>query len=394
MRSRSGSSVSPPSAGAVRRDEVLQHGEAFAEVGGDGGLDDLARGLGHESPHPGELAHLLLGAPGAGVRHDVDRVELTADLVGLLHLLEHLVGDVLGRPVPDVDDLVVPLTGRDDAGVALRVHLQDLPVGGLQELLLLCRDHHVVHADRDAGPGRGREAQVFQVVEHQDGHFLAEVQVHVADEVGQPLLLQVAVDEGDDVAQRAVEEHAANGRVDQGPLDVLHLGMDDVLVVVLGRQVDVLPGVAHADRRVRGDLSLLVGQHHLVEVREDAPLSLRVRAGLGQIVDSQNQVLRRDGQRTSRSGREDVVRGEHQHLRFDLRLRRQRHVNGHLVAVEIGVEGRADQGMDLDRLAFDEHRLEGLDAQAVQRRRAVEQDRVVPDDVLQRVPDLGHAGLD
>ncbi len=197
-------------------------------------------GLDIKPAHPGELANLLLGPAGAGVRHDVDRVELAADLVGLLHLLEHLVGDVLGRPVPDVDDLVVPLTGRDDAGVALRVHLQDLPVGGLQEFLLLRRDHHVVHADRDAGPGRGREAEVLQVVEHQDGHLLAEGQVHVADEVGQTLLLQVAVDEGDDVPQRAVEEDAADGRVDQGPLDVLDLGVDDVLVVVLRRQVDVL----------------------------------------------------------------------------------------------------------------------------------------------------------
>jgi hypothetical protein len=45
--------------GAVRRDEVLQHGEAFAEVRGDGRLDDLARRLRHEAAHAGELADLL-----------------------------------------------------------------------------------------------------------------------------------------------------------------------------------------------------------------------------------------------------------------------------------------------------------------------------------------------
>ena len=32
---------------AVRGDEVFQHGEAFAEVGSDGRIDDFARGLGH-----------------------------------------------------------------------------------------------------------------------------------------------------------------------------------------------------------------------------------------------------------------------------------------------------------------------------------------------------------
>ena len=51
-------------AGAVRRDEVLQHREAFAEVRRDRRLDDLARGLGHQTAHAGELAHLLAASRG------------------------------------------------------------------------------------------------------------------------------------------------------------------------------------------------------------------------------------------------------------------------------------------------------------------------------------------
>jgi len=47
-------------------------------------------------------------------------------------------------------------------------------------------------------------------------------------------------------------------------------------------------------------------------------------------------------------------------------------VDGHLVAVEVGVERMTDERVHLDRLAFDEHRLESLDAQAVERRRAVQ----------------------
>ena len=62
-------------AGAVRRDEVLQHREPLAEVRRDRRLDDLARGLGHQAAHAGELAHLLARAAGAGVGHQVDRVE-------------------------------------------------------------------------------------------------------------------------------------------------------------------------------------------------------------------------------------------------------------------------------------------------------------------------------
>ena len=84
----------------------------------------------------------------------------------------------------------------------------------------------------------------------------------------------------------------------------------------------------------------------------------------------------------------------HQHARLHLRLQRQRHVDRHLVAVEVGVERRADQRVQLDRLALDQQRLEGLDAQAVQRRRAVEEDRVLLDDLFEDVPDLGTLLLD
>ena len=40
-------------------------------------------------------------------------------------------------------------------------------------------------------------------------------------------------------------------------------------------------------------------------------------------------------------------------------------MDGHLVAVEVRVEGGADERMDLDRLAFDEHRLKRLDTKTV-----------------------------
>jgi hypothetical protein len=48
-------------------------------------------------------------------------------------------------------------------------------------------------------------------------------------------------------------------------------------------------------------------------------------------------------------------------------------MHGHLVAVEVRVVGGADQGVQLDGLAFHQQGLKGLDAQAVQGGRAVEQ---------------------
>src|SRR6201996_5917131 len=61
-------------------------------------------------------------------------------------------------------------------------------------------------------------------------------------------------------------------------------------------------------------------------------------------------------------------------------------VTRNLVTVEVRVERGADQRVDLDRLALDQLWLEGLDAEAVQRRRPVQQNRVLGDDLLEHVP--------
>src|ERR1019366_3605749 len=75
--------------GAVCGNEVLQHVETFAEIGGDGGLDDFARRLGHEAAHTGELADLLFGTARAGIGHDVNGVEIAAGAVVLFHGVHH-----------------------------------------------------------------------------------------------------------------------------------------------------------------------------------------------------------------------------------------------------------------------------------------------------------------
>ena len=69
-------------------------------------------------------------------------------------------------------------------------------------------------------------------------------------------------------------------------------------------------------------------------------------------------------------------------------------MNGHLIAVEVGVEGRADERMDLDGLAFDEQRLEGLDAETMERRCAVQKNRMLFDDLFERIPHFDGLQLD
>src|SRR6185503_2407466 len=168
----------------------------------------------------------------------------------------------------------------------------------------------------------------------------------------------------------------------------------------------VTVGLAHAqlDRGLEVDLAVVVRHADLGDRAVDAARRLAVlalpelapgeRALAREVIEPQHDVLRRHDDRLAVGGRQDVVGAHHEHARFHLRLDRQRDVDRHLVAVEVGVERRAHQRVELDRLALGQHRLERLDAEAVQRRCAVEQHRVLLDDLLEDVPHLGALLLD
>ena len=133
---------------------------------------------------------------------------------------------------------------------------------------------------------------------------------------------------------------------------------------------------------------------HLADVGERHALAALAFPAVGQIVDAEHDILARHDDRLAVGGAQDVVGGHHQDPRLELRFRRERHVHRHLVAVEVRVEGGADQRMKLDCLALDQHRLESLNAKAVERGRPVEQDRMLADHLLQDIPDLGPFLLD
>ncbi len=127
----------------------------------------------------------------------------------------------------------------------------------------------------------------------------------------------------------------------------------------------------------------------LRHVAIDLALALQALAQDRQIVETQHDILRRHDDRLTVRGMQNVVGRHHQDARFQLRFKRQRNVHGHLVAVEVRVERGANQRMKLDRLAFDQHRLERLNAETMQGRRAVEQHRMLADHLVENIPDLG-----
>ena len=158
-------------------------------------------------------------------------------------------------------------------------------------------------------------------------------------------------------------------------------------------QVGAGLGADH-DLGLQVDVTVVEGGLHLVGVTEHPSLALGPVDGQGQVVDAEDHVLGGHGDGPAGGRREDVVGRQHQHPGLGLGLSRQGQVDGHLVAVEVGVEGGAHQGVDLDGLALDQHRLEGLDAQAVEGGGPVEKDRMLLDHPFEHVPHLGTAALD
>ena len=208
--------------GAVGRDEVLQHGQTFAEVGGDRRFDDLAGRLGHQSPHPGQLADLLLAEPrapesaiiwmalkdGTWTLFAVSRGEGLHGQVG-----EHLLWRSLRCLGPDVDDLVVALAVGDQTFGVLVLDLLDLfdgqvddrssfPSGITMSLRQIEMPARVAIA----------EADLLEPVGQDDRLLVAGETVADIDQFGELLLVHDLVDVAERDRNRARFRAEARGR--------------------------------------------------------------------------------------------------------------------------------------------------------------------------------------
>ncbi len=250
----------------------------------------------------------------------------------------------------------------------------------VQDLRLLRGDVNVAEPHREPAPGRIAEAQVLQVVQEGRRLRIAHPQVAVGDDLADPLFGQQLVIEGvftHSFRNDLVEEHPTRRGDDETVLD------------------------ADIDLRMEPHPAVVVGHDHFVQTGEEHALARVAGLDLGHVVTAQHHVLAGHGDRTPVGRVQNVLGRQHEQPGLQLGLEAQGYVNRHLVAVEVCVERRADQRVQPDRLALHHERLERLDAQTVQRGRAVEHHRVVLDDLLDDAPDhlvppLHHAfgGLD
>ena len=359
--------------GARGGDEVLEDRQALTEVGLDRTGNHVATWVRHESTHARDLTDLRHRPTSTRADHHVDRVELLGR-----HRLLHGLGDLAGGGRPDLDLLLLALAVGDDAPAELLLHLVGLVLVTVEDVVLVRRRTHVVDRHRETRAHGPVEAETLEGIERCCGLRLGELHREVVHQVGHLPLAHGLVDIRVALGQALVEQDPPSGRG-----------------VVL-RRAAVGRGLHQFGvlRPPVGDLGVDVestGLHRaldLVDAAQGHALTLGALHLGGDVEGTDDHVLGGSDQRLAVCRAQHVVAREHQHTRLGLGLGRQREVYRHLVAVEVGVERRADQRVDLDRLALDQHGLEGLDAETVQRRSTVEEHRVLLDDVLEHVPDL------
>ena len=156
----------------------------------------------------------------------------------------------------------------------------------------------------------------------------------------------------------------------------------------IGIRVQLLDAHRHAG--LNFDLPTVVGAQDFGHAGEGHAFAKGTDLLARDVVEPQDDVLGRYDDGLAIGWRQYIVGGQHQGARLHLRLQRQRHMDCHLVAVEVGIERRADQRVKLNSFAFDQHRLERLDAQPMQSGCPIEHHRMLTDHLFQDVPHLGN----
>ena len=159
--------------------KVLQHVQTFTEVRRDGGLNDGAVRLSHQTTHTRQLTNLSGGTASARVSHHVDGVErflfdffaMAVDGLLFAELVHHHLGHSVASLTPDVNHLVVTLARSHQTGHVLLFDVFDFFFRRADDGAFFWRHQHVVDRDGDTSASRQTETVLQQFVGEHDGLF-------------------------------------------------------------------------------------------------------------------------------------------------------------------------------------------------------------------------------
>ena len=363
------------------RVEIFKNRQAFFKVRDNRCLNNFTRWFRHQAAHSCKLLHLRWRTTRAGVGHHVDRVDLLVLAVSvLLHRRNadhHLFGQLVRALRPGINNLVVLLALSDQAVIILLLIFLRQSGGVSNNFRLGFRHNHVVLTERNTGLERFAEACRHDAVTEYNRLLLTAVAVDGVDHVRDFFLGHQLVDDVERNLVMRRNQLAQNHTARRG---IKHL-LDALTLCIVAPRTTL-------DLGVQGNDLGMDRRFQLINAGEDHALADIAITNQRQIIQAQNNVLRRNNDRLTIGRMQNVVGRHHQHACFKLRFKRQRHVDRHLVTVKVGVERRTDERMQTNGLAFNQHRFKGLNAQAMQRWRAVQHHGMFADNLIENIPNL------
>ncbi|EKD29813.1 MAG: hypothetical protein ACD_78C00261G0001, partial [uncultured bacterium (gcode 4)] len=314
------------------RDKVLERGESFLEVGFDRELDRFPGRGGDESFHSAELCQISPVTSGSRIDHVVDRIFWC-------EVRFHDLLDFGFDFAPYFDGLFVSFFFGQESIPEFLLDFLDFCLSFLNEDVFHIGDDHIVLRDCESRDGCILEPDIFDLIWEESGCFGSEDEEAASECFLQNSLGKGFIDISEFCRDDLIEEESSIG------------GRDNFVVYT------------EFDRCVEGDNTIFIGVHRIVSwgIGESCLSCVHT----GEIVTPEDHILFWHHNRLTIGWIEHILRCDHELGSLELCFIGEWEVDGHLIPIEIGIKGRTTEWVELDRLPFDENRLESLDTETV-----------------------------
>ena len=272
---------------------------------------------------------------------------------------------------PDVDNLVVTFLIGDKAHAIFTADALNLLITLTNEFFLLFGNNDITKVEGQTTFVCQTVTKVFDTIEELAGTSHTYSLDNVGNDATKSLFRDYVIEEayllGDDLI--------SNDTTNRGLYHALAKG--SILKLVVDH---------HKYWSMYIDALFIVCNDGFLGTIELQTCTLCARTKLGDIVQTEHHVLRRNGDRCTVGRVQNIVRLKHQNLSLKDCLIAQRQMHSHLVAVEVGIERRTSQRMKLNCLTLNHLWLESLNTETVKCRSTVQQNGVTLHDELEDIP--------
>ena len=347
---------------SVSRHEVFQYVQTFTEVGLDRKLDGVTGGICHQSTHTCQLFDLFIRTTGTGICHHVD-------VVVLIQAIQQCFCQDLVSLFPGVYYFFITLFFCDKTTLVVFGDTIHSILRLLDQFRLFWRNRHVGNGYCHSCSGRILISHRLDIIQNfrclcsamgMDDFFkdlfqafFAYMEVYFQCHF---ILGVTSIYKAQVLRKNLVKDKPS------------HSGLHNALLCsAIGKSLFY----SYFNPGLKSDHPVFIGKDCLIDTLKEFTFALCSRSFLGQVVDTKDHILRRNGHRATIGRLQQVVRRKQQETTLRLCFHGQGQMDCHLVAVEVCVKGCTYQRMQLDGLALYQDRLKCLNTQSVQCRSTV-----------------------